>query len=73
MSCSRGGGEEEEASVWAYCGRSAQGPPGLYSTFRPASRFPFITVVESPSTSAGGPTSSYVPMAGCSTSSSTSY
>jgi hypothetical protein len=40
MSCSLGGGEEEEASVWAYWGRSTQVSPSLHSTFRPVAWSP---------------------------------
>jgi hypothetical protein len=70
MSCSPGGGEEEEASIWAKQGRSTQVPPGLHSAFWPAMLSPSVTAVEPPSTSVGGPTSSSLPVAGCSTSSS---
>jgi hypothetical protein len=51
-------------------GRFTQVPPGLHSTLRAVTWSPFITAVEPPSTSAGGPTSSCLPVAGCSTSSS---
>jgi hypothetical protein len=71
VSCSLRAGEEEEASTWAYWGRSAQVPPGLHFTFRPATWPSFIAVVEPPSTSVSGPTSSSLPVADYSTSSST--
>jgi hypothetical protein len=70
VSCSLGG-EEEAASAWAYWGHSTQVPPGVHSTFRPTMWPSFITVVEPPSTSAGGPMSSSLRAAGYSTSSST--
>jgi hypothetical protein len=69
--CSLGGEDKEEVSAWAYLGCFAQVPPGLHSIFRPATWAPFIVAMEPPSTSAGGPTSSSLPVAGCSTSSST--
>jgi hypothetical protein len=42
-------------------------PLDLHSAFRPATWFPFVTAVEPPFTSAGGPMSSSVPAAGCTT------
>jgi hypothetical protein len=73
MSCSLGGGEEEETSTWDYWGCSNQVPLYLHSTFRPATLSPFIAAVEPPSTLAGGPTSSVLLGASCSTSSSTAF
>jgi hypothetical protein len=52
-------------------GHSAQVPPDLHSTFKLATQSPFVIAVEPPSTSIGGPTSSSLPVAGRSTSSST--
>jgi hypothetical protein len=52
-------------------GCSTQVPPGLHSTFRPATWSTFVIAVEPASTLAGGPTCSHLPVAGCSTSSST--
>jgi hypothetical protein len=51
----------KKRQAWAYWGHSAQVPPGLHSTFRPATWPPFVVAVEPPSTSTGGPTSSSLP------------
>jgi hypothetical protein len=49
---------------------TAQVPLGLHHSFRPATWSPFVSTMESPSTSVGGPTPSSLPIASCSTSSS---
>jgi hypothetical protein len=61
---------EEERKKGHVPGPNRGTPPGLHSAFRPTMWSPFITAVEPASTSVGGPTSSHLPVASCSTSSS---